>query len=99
MFLPVHRPVPLCAKMSDFDATLPGEWTSMGGLKFIIFKAIIVTDTPPKSFFSYGFLMPYWGQQVYSFLKVCNGLWQKWACFVIFVMESIEVMEDGIDEQ
>ena len=54
--------------MADFDATLSGEWTSMGGLKFIIFKAIIVTDTPPKRFFSYGFLMPYWGQQVYSFL-------------------------------
>jgi hypothetical protein len=80
-------------------STGPSACTPMRSLKFIIFKAIIVTDTPPKSFFSYGFLMPYWGQQEYSFLKVCNGLWQKWACFVIFVMESIEVMEDGIDEQ
>ena len=27
VLLPVHRPVPLCAKMADFEATLPGAWT------------------------------------------------------------------------
>lgn len=24
-----HRPVPLCARMADFDATLPGVWTGI----------------------------------------------------------------------
>ena len=27
MPLPVHRPVPLCAKSAVFEATLPGVWT------------------------------------------------------------------------
>ncbi len=27
VLLPVHRPVPLCAKSAYFDATLPGVWT------------------------------------------------------------------------
>ena len=27
MLLPVHLPVPLCAKMAVFDATLPSAWT------------------------------------------------------------------------
>jgi len=44
--------------MAVFDATLPGEWTSMGGLKFIIFKAIIVTDTPLERFSPTVFLCP-----------------------------------------
>ena len=33
VLLPVHRPVPLCAKMAiaDFDATMTHKWTRMGG--------------------------------------------------------------------
>ena len=27
VLLTVHRPVPLCAKKADFEATLPGAWT------------------------------------------------------------------------
>lgn len=50
VLLPVHRPVPLCAKMAVFDATMTHKWTGMGGFHNAL--TVFVTEKSSTCFSS-----------------------------------------------